>query len=73
MDMNYKGQYYDDQGNEVEEEKYTCPMTGAHFRFEDICYKLLKIQKTRTLSLNDSKKIKIVEAFEQENSTERGR
>ena len=29
---NYKGMFYD-QDNE----KYTCPHTGAHFRFGDLC------------------------------------
>ena len=28
---NYKGIYF-----EQESEKYTCPNTGAHFRFEDL-------------------------------------
>ena len=45
--FNYKGQYYDDDGKEIEEEKYTCPLTGAHFRFTEICGKLKKIQKER--------------------------
>ena len=47
MDMNYKGQYYDDNGNEIEEEKYTCPTTGTHFKYSDLVLKLEKISKER--------------------------
>ena len=45
--MNYKGQYYDEKGNEIEEEKYTCPQTGAHFKYTDLILKLEKIAKER--------------------------
>jgi hypothetical protein len=44
-ELNYKGQYYDENGKEIEEEKYTCPLTGAHFRFNDLCQKLTKIRE----------------------------
>ena len=63
-ELNYKGQYYDEQGNEIEEEKYTCPTTGAHFWFEDITLKLEKIREIRekeelSKSLDMSPEVKI--------------
>ena len=39
---NYKGIYFDD-----ENEKFTCPISGAHFRFEEMCKILEKIRKSR--------------------------
>lgn len=39
---NYKGIYFDDDN-----EKFTCPVTGAHFRFEEMCKILEKIRVTR--------------------------
>jgi hypothetical protein len=39
---NYKGIYYDDDN-----EKYTCPETGAHFRFEEMYRILDKIRVAR--------------------------
>jgi hypothetical protein len=33
---NYKGIYHGDKNNE----KYTCPETGAHFKHSDICMRL---------------------------------
>jgi len=39
---NYKGIYYDDDN-----EKYTCPETGAHFRFEEMHRILDKIRVAR--------------------------
>jgi hypothetical protein len=39
---NYKGIYF-----EEETEKYFCPKTGAHFRFEDICNLLERIRLAR--------------------------
>ena len=29
------------------EERYNCPMTGAHFMFDDMCRRLKKLEKTR--------------------------
>ena len=39
---NYKGIYFED-----DTEKYTCPVTGAHFKFEDMCHRLEKIRVKR--------------------------
>ena len=39
---NYKGKYFDDDN-----EKYTCPTTGAHFRFEEMWRLLEKIRVVR--------------------------
>lgn len=39
---NYKGIYYGQDS-----EKYSCPKTGAHFRFEKICWVLEIIRKER--------------------------
>ena len=39
---NYKGIYFDDDN-----EKYTCPVTGAHFRFEEMCRLLEPIRISR--------------------------
>jgi hypothetical protein len=36
---NYKGIYFD-----VDTDKYTCPKTGAHFRFDDLCRIMDKIR-----------------------------
>lgn len=36
---NYKGIYAEDDT----EQKYTCPVTGAHFEFNDICRRLSKV------------------------------
>jgi len=36
---NYKGIYAEDES----EQKYTCPVTGAHFEFNDICKRLSKV------------------------------
>ena len=41
--MNYKGIYFNDDPNN----KYTCPTTGAHFEFKDMCGRLSKILKSR--------------------------
>lgn len=40
---NYKGIYAEDENNE----KYTCPVTGAHFEFNDISRRLLKVIEKR--------------------------
>lgn len=38
--INYKGIYFnDDQGN-----KFTDPVTGAHFEFKDMCKRIIRIQ-----------------------------
>jgi hypothetical protein len=36
---NYKGIYAEDES----EQKYTCPVTGAHFEFNDVCRRLNKL------------------------------
>lgn len=36
---NYKGIY----AEEDSDQKYTCPVTGAHFEFNDVCRRLGKI------------------------------
>ena len=41
--MNYKGIYFNDDPNT----KYTCPKTGAHFEFNDMCERLQMILKVR--------------------------
>ena len=39
---NYKGIYFED-----ENEKYQCPTTGAHFKFEDLCARMDHIRIKR--------------------------
>jgi len=39
---NYKGIYFDDDN-----EKYQCPRTGAHFKFEDLCQRMERIRIKR--------------------------
>ena len=39
---NYKGIYFEDDN-----EKYQCPETGAHFKFDDLCRRMEKIRKHR--------------------------
>ena len=39
---NYKGMFYD-----TENEKYTCPLTGAHFRIGDLCQRLENLRQHR--------------------------
>ena len=41
--MNYKGIYFNDDPNN----KYTCPKTGAHFEFNDMCGRLNQVIKWR--------------------------
>ena len=41
--MNYKGIYFNDDPNN----KYTCPKTGAHFKFEHMCQLLDQVIKWR--------------------------
>ena len=36
---NYKGIYAEEEGDQ----KYTCPITGAHFEFNDLCRRMNKI------------------------------
>jgi len=43
--MNYKGIYFNDDPNS----KYTCPQTGAHFEFNDMCGRLGDIIKWRKI------------------------
>lgn len=40
---NYKGIYAEDDTDQ----KYTCPETGAHFEFNDICRRLQKVMQYR--------------------------
>ena len=42
--QNYKGIYYGDQT-----EKYMDPATGCHFRYTDLCERLLKLKKQRKI------------------------
>jgi hypothetical protein len=39
---NYKGIYFED-----ENEKFQCPETGAHFKFEDLCQRMEQIRIRR--------------------------
>ena len=41
--MNYKGIYFNDDPNS----KFTCPETGAHFQFRDMCQRLQQVLKWR--------------------------
>ena len=36
---NYKGIYAEEESDQ----KYTCPKTGAHFEFNDVCKRLAKV------------------------------
>ena len=40
---NYKGIYAEEESDQ----KYTCPVTGAHFEFNDVCRRLGKVQAGR--------------------------
>jgi hypothetical protein len=40
---NYKGIYFGDDANK----KYTCPDSGAHFKFSDMCQRMIKIHEKR--------------------------
>lgn len=42
---NYKGIY----AEEDSEQKYTCPSTGAHFQFNDLCNRLTRVLDKRKL------------------------
>ena len=41
---NYKGIYAADNDCDV---KYTCPVTGAHFEFKDLCRRINKVYEKR--------------------------
>jgi hypothetical protein len=41
---NYKGIYAEE--NDADQ-KYTCPVTGAHFEFTDVCRRLMKVIEKR--------------------------
>lgn len=43
--MNYKGIYFNDDPNS----KYTCPITGAHFEFKDMCQRMKKVMQWRRM------------------------
>ena len=49
---NYKGIYYGDTN-----EKYTDPDTGAHFRFRDLCLRIVILQKNRMSLLNGTESL----------------
>jgi hypothetical protein len=51
--LNYKGIYF----AENDEAKYTCPVTGAHFEFMDMCRRLKLLQQQRDLSLSINKRV----------------
>jgi len=40
---NYKGIYAENN----DEKKYTCPITGAHFEFNDVCRRIKKVIEKR--------------------------
>lgn len=40
--LNFKGMFF-----EQEHQKYTCPVTGAHFEVKDLCRRLTAIKATR--------------------------
>jgi hypothetical protein len=40
---NYKGIYANDDNNQ----KYQCPITGAHFEVKDLCRRLTKVIEVR--------------------------
>lgn len=41
--QNFKGIYINDDPNS----KYTCPETGAHFEYQDLCKRMLKLKDLR--------------------------
>ena len=41
---NYKGIYFDDKT-----EKYQDPVTGCHFKYFDLCQRLIKLKATRKI------------------------
>lgn len=41
--LNYKGIYAEEDPNS----KYTCPVTGAHFEFKDMCRRMTHLIKWR--------------------------
>jgi hypothetical protein len=41
---NYKGIYAEEESGDT---KYTCPVTGAHFEFRDVCRRLLSVIEKR--------------------------
>lgn len=57
---NYKGIYAEDES----EQKYTCPDTGAHFEFNDISRRLLKVLAYRE-SLEKKEKQEAVKLSQQ--------
>jgi hypothetical protein len=40
---NFKGYHNQDANKNEEEDRYTDPDTGAHFDFEDVCKRLVKL------------------------------
>ena len=40
---NYKGMYFGDD----DRDKYTCPDTGAHFEYYDMCRRISRVLKKR--------------------------
>jgi hypothetical protein len=41
--LNYKGIYAAPGSND----KFTCPLTGAHFEFKEMCRRIKKVQNKR--------------------------
>lgn len=36
-----------DPAKPATEDRYSCPMTGAHFQFDDMCRRLKRLERTR--------------------------
>jgi hypothetical protein len=44
---NFKGYHNQDEHKNEEDERFTDPSTGAHFEFNDISKRLIKLMKNR--------------------------
>lgn len=42
---NYKGIYANDDNSQ----KYQCPVTGAHFEYNDLCKRIVKLMEKRKI------------------------
>ena len=58
---NYKGIYAEDES----EQKYTCPTTGAHFEFNDVCRRLSKVLIYRKQLEDKEKKDTVLKGAQQ--------
>jgi hypothetical protein len=54
---NYKGIYAKDNGDEGDQ-KYTCPITGAHFEFRDLCKRISKVYEKRSAAERTTSQVK---------------